>query len=90
MNREQAEVIGLKILQFIVGDGERAMRFLSVSGMAPEDLRLAAGNEDFLSGLIDYLLECEPLLLEFCSQEAFDPEVVWRARRELPGGQVDF
>jgi hypothetical protein len=90
MKREQAEVTAIKVLQFIVEDRERVARFLGITGMEPADLRSSAGNATFLAGVVDYVLDHETLLLEFCAREGLRPEIIWGVRRALPGGQSDF
>jgi hypothetical protein len=69
----QAEQLGLMALTFLAEDGERLVRFLSLTGTTPADLRAGAGQPQMLSAVLGHLLEDEPLLLVFTSMKGIDP-----------------
>ena len=72
----QAEQLGLMALTFLAEDGERLVRFLSLTGTTPADLRAGAGQPSMLAAVLGHLLEDEPLLLVFTSMKGVDPAVV--------------
>jgi Protein of unknown function (DUF3572) len=69
----QAEQLGLMALTFLAEDGERLVRFLSLTGTTPTDLRAGAGQPRMLAAVLGHLLEDEPLLLVFTSMKGLDP-----------------
>ena len=81
---EQAEILALQMMQFLLGDEDRAAGFLGVTGCSPEDLRQRINELDFLGGVIDYMLGREDLLTEFCVQQAVEPTLPMRLRDALP------
>ena len=83
--REAAEALAVQALTFIAGDGERLRRFLAASGIGPAEIRSAAGEPEFLAGVLDYLVTDEKLLTDFASATEIDPATVGRARAVLGG-----
>jgi hypothetical protein len=81
---EQAEILALKMVQYLLGDEDRAGAFLGITGSSPEDLRQRINELDFLGGVIDYLLGREDLLMEFCEQQEIEPTLPMRLRDALP------
>jgi hypothetical protein len=75
LSLEDAEVIALKALAFIAGDGDRLGRFLALSGAGPGDIRRAAGDPRFLAGVLNHLLQDESLLLTFTAEADLDPRL---------------
>ena len=84
---QDPEVIGLAALGFLAGEPDRLMRFLSLTGLALEDLREQAGEPRLLAAVLDHLLADESLLFLFAESEALHPADVAAARRRLPGGE---
>ncbi len=76
----EEDLIAIRALTFIGGDPNRAQRFLAVSGLMPGDLREAAADPAFLTGVMDYLVADEPLLMAFAETAGLDPETVVRAQ----------
>jgi hypothetical protein len=78
-----AAELAIAALTFIAEEPERLGRFLALSGIGPESLRAAAREPGFLSGVLDYIVGDEPLLIEFAGHTGIDPEDVARARAAL-------
>ena len=89
MAGEQAEAVALRALAFIAGDEDRFSRFLLATGTTPEDVRRRAAEPDFLSGVIDYLLSDDALLIAFAEDASLDPSTVAAVRYLLPGAVVE-
>src|SRR5271157_2988127 len=70
-------------LAFLAADLERLERFLSVTGLGPNNLRAAAGDPGFCGSILDYLLADEPLLLAFVANAGLEPGDVVQASRKL-------
>ena len=88
-NSDEAETLALKVLQFVLSDEVLQRRFLSITGMAPDDFRDAVRTSDFLGGVLDFLLGNEADLLRFCEEHQENPDQPLRARRLLPGYTID-
>ena len=84
-SRQHAELLAIQALEFLAADGERLERFLMASGIAPQQLRSAAAEPEFLAGLLDHLAAEEAMLLAFAQDAGIDPADVARARRALAG-----
>jgi hypothetical protein len=84
-NTSQAEVIALDILRFLACEPERFSRFLSLSGLSPQDISTSASQPDFLASVMDYLLSDEKLLLEFAESDSLKPQAIVNLRQKLPG-----
>jgi Protein of unknown function (DUF3572) len=72
----EAEQLALQALTFLAEDGERLVRFLSLTGMTPQSLKAEAGEPHMLAAVLGYLLEDEPLLLVFSSMKGIDPATI--------------
>jgi len=83
--REAAEALAIQALTFIAGDGERLGRFLAATGIGPAEIRRAAGEAEFLVGVLDYLVTDEKLLTDFSAATEIDPVTVEQARMVLGG-----
>ena len=86
MERSAAETLALKALVFLAGEDEALVRFLALSGLAPQQLRQRAGDPLLLAAVLDFVLGDDKLLFTFAQSEAVDPKLVHDARRALPGG----
>ncbi len=59
--------------------------FLAATGVGPDQIRKAAGDASFLSGVLDHFSGNEPLLIAFAQHAGIDPTEVERARVVLGG-----
>jgi hypothetical protein len=83
--REAAERLAVAALTFLASEPEHLGGFLAASGLGPGDIRGAAGNPEFLSGVLDHISGNEPLLIAFAGHAGIDPTEIERARVELGG-----
>ena len=74
LNREQAEAIAVRALQFLADDAERLNLFLTTTGLQSDTLRQAATSERFLVSVMDYLTGDDALIVQFCEQAQIDPQ----------------
>lgn len=88
MPRGDAEALAVRALAWIAGDREMIGRFLALSGAGPDDLRLKAGEPEFLGFVLDFLVADERTLVAFAEAEAVPPDLAMRARAALPGGDL--
>ncbi len=78
-----AEDLAIAALAFIAQEPERLGRFLALSGLDPANLREAAGEPEFLAGVLDHLSGDEVLLLAFAADAGIDPAEIETARHLL-------
>jgi hypothetical protein len=83
---KDAESLAVQALGFLADEPERLGRFLAVTGIGGNDIRAAAREPGFLTGVLEYLLGDEALLLSFSAEASIDPAEVARALAAL-GGQ---
>lgn len=82
---DAAAALAIAALGFIAAQPERLGRFLALSGIGPESIRIAARDPEFLVGVLEHLCGDETLLIAFAEQNGVDPEEVMRAREALAG-----
>jgi hypothetical protein len=78
-------MLAIQALAFIAEEPERMGAFLSVTGIAPEAIREAARESDFLAGVLEHMLGDESLLIAFADSAGIDPASIARARHALGG-----
>jgi len=71
------------VLAWLLGEGERGQRFLDLTGLTPESLRAAIGEEATHRAVFDFLEAHEPDLIAAADALDVRPEVLIRAGQEL-------
>lgn len=84
-----AEELAISALSFLAGNPDALGRFLSLSGIGPADLRVAAREPGFLAGVLEFFLADESLLLTFVEESQIRPTMVAAARHVL-AGEAEF
>jgi hypothetical protein len=82
---DSAQSLAVTALGFIAADSDRLSRFLSLTGLGPDNLRTAAADPAFLGSVLDYLIADEALLVAFAADASVKPEAVARAHFVLRG-----
>ncbi|HEY4943317.1 MAG TPA: DUF3572 domain-containing protein [Rhizomicrobium sp.] len=85
MNPQAAQTLALKALAFVANSQGALERLMELSGMDQMTLRERAGEPEILASLLDFLLQDEGLLVDFCHDEVIDPKEVHMARHLLSG-----
>ena len=85
-NREAAESLAIQALGFIVEDGDRLSRFLALSGLNPSEIRAAAIEPGFLTGVLDHIVSDDRLMIAFAEQSGLAPAEIEKAHSALTGG----
>ncbi|WP_407050721.1 DUF3572 domain-containing protein [Methyloraptor flagellatus] len=80
---EHAEALAIQALAFLAEDPEVIGRFLAETGLGPENLRLAAREPGFLTGVLEYVMGDESLLLVFSERVRIRPTLIAVARNIL-------
>ena len=81
LDHRTAEDIAAQAIAFLTSEPSRLTRFLSETGMLPNELAasLANGGTDMLSACLDHVVCDESLLLVFASEIRRKPEDVMMA-----------
>ena len=82
-NSEEAEPLALSALGWILGDGARAQRLLSLTGLTPDDLRSRLEDRALLAEVLRFLEAHEPDLIACAEALEAPPEQLVEARRRL-------
>ncbi|MDP6691388.1 MAG: DUF3572 domain-containing protein [Alphaproteobacteria bacterium] len=83
MNEDQAKIVALRALAYLVGDDSVLQRFMGLSGIDPSDLRQGADDPAILAGVLEFFLGNEAQLLEMCRETGMAPEEPAQARHGL-------
>ena len=84
----RATEIGVEALLWLAGQPQILGRLLAASGLAPEELRVRAGDPEMLGFMLEILLQDEPSVLAFTAEVGLPPDAVLQARAALPGGDA--
>lgn len=80
-----AETIALQALAYIAEDEDILNAFMASSGCSLDELKTSAADPAFLGGVLDFLLQDDGNVVEFCKTAGLDPSDLFRARHALPG-----
>ena len=78
-----AEALALAALAATLNDERRALRFLELTGLSPDELRSRAGEPRLLAATLAFLEAHEPDLLQVAVAIGVKPEELVAARGEL-------
>jgi hypothetical protein len=85
LSRKDGAELAIAALGFLAAEPDRLDRFLSLSGLGPQNLRAAAADPGFFAAVLDYLLGDEPVLLAFAAERGVPPERIAAARATMDG-----
>ncbi|HEU5482839.1 MAG TPA: DUF3572 family protein [Sphingomicrobium sp.] len=83
MTPTDAQATALLALATAVSDERRARRFLDLTGIGTDELRVRAGDPALLAALLRFLEAHEPDLVAVAEAMDVGPEMLVAARREL-------
>jgi hypothetical protein len=83
LHRADAETVAIQALAFLAADAGRLGRFLAATGLGPAEIRAAARDPRFLSGVLDHLADDESGMLAFAQEAGIPPERIAAARALL-------
>lgn len=83
LSTEDAEGIAVEVLQRMVDDPERLGRFLSLTGLDPNSIRMAVADPGFLPAVFDFVAGDEELFLSVARELGRRPEQLEAARQRL-------
>ena len=83
MGVEAAEALALTALGAIAEDEARLSRFMTDTGLDPDDLRQRAGDRDVLVAVLEHVAGDESLLLVVAANAGEKPESIMKALQTL-------
>lgn len=86
MGDDEAATLALQALVWILGEEDRAARFLSLTGLDAGQLRAAATDPATHSAILDYLGSHEPDLIACAEILDIPPQKLVTAQALLSGG----
>ena len=87
MNPQQAEVIALQALGWLVGNDDLCPVFLGATGGSEADLRARATDPDFLTSVLEFITMDDAWVVGFCDSIGLAYDMPLRARYALPGAE---
>ena len=88
MKPEQAEMIGLQAVTWMIGNDELRDVFLGASGLAEEDLRDGLGDPTFLGSVLEFICQDDAWVIGFSDANGLAYTDPMTARNALPGGEL--
>jgi hypothetical protein len=82
---QAAETVAIQAFTFLSQEPARLGAFLAESGLGPETIREAAQNPSFLVAVLDFILNDEGLIDDFCKALDLKPRQLIAAREALGG-----
>lgn len=83
LSTNDAEVLAISALTETISDERRARRFLDLSGIDTEELRLQAAEPALLAALLRFLEAHEPDLIDVADAMGVKPAELVAAREDL-------
>lgn len=81
--QNDAQLVALQLLGWVLQDGDRAARMLALTGLTPDSLRAGAGDPAVLAGVIRFVENHEPDLVAAADALAIPPASIVAARKSL-------
>ncbi|MBX7146583.1 MAG: DUF3572 domain-containing protein [Alphaproteobacteria bacterium] len=84
-SKEEAEIYGIKALQFIAEDSNLLNSFINSTGFIPSDLQDRIDHPLTIAALFDFLLSEEEVLKKFLHIHNIDIKFFIKCRQYFPG-----
>jgi hypothetical protein len=82
-SQQAAEMLAAQALAFLAEDDVRLAGFIASTGIAPQSIRAAARQPDFLAGVLEHMLADENLLIAFADSAGVEPAGIAQAHQAL-------
>ena len=90
MTYDEAEIIALKTLSYILSNQELRNTFIDKTGLDEITLRERLKDSEHLAGIMDYLSADEALLGDFCAHSDISPMDAMKAWEKLAKPDSDL
>ncbi|MCY1670822.1 DUF3572 domain-containing protein [Novosphingobium sp. SL115] len=78
-----AASLALQALGWVLSDGDRAERFLGLTGLTPDELRAGLADSSILGAVLDFLANHEADLVNAAFALDISPQAIVAARKDL-------
>lgn len=85
ISADSAETLALNVLRWLVENDELLPVFLGATGASAQDLRDRAGEAEFLTSVLDFLVLDDSWVIAFCDANSVPYEQPGQARAVLAG-----
>lgn len=85
ISHEDAEAMALRALRFLASEDASWASFAALTGVDLQQARELATEPGFQAGVLEFLVQHEPLLMTFCGNEGIAPERPLLAYHKLSG-----
>jgi hypothetical protein len=85
MTPDQAEIVAIQALGWLVANDDLRDVFLGASGASVDDLRNRAAESDFQAAVLGFLLMDDEWVKHFCDDHGLPYETPYHAQQSLPG-----
>ncbi len=82
-NKEDASIIAIQALGWVLADDARASRLLGLTGLDPDDMRARVTDPSLLDAVIGFLEAHEPDLIACADALGIKPEALVAIRRAM-------
>jgi len=86
MERNQAEILAIRAIEWLATDPDIMHRFLATTGTTLAEMQAHPDNPDVLASVLDFLLMDDRSIKAFSDASGYNPESPLQARQALPGG----
>lgn len=83
LDQQGAETVAVQVLGWLARDDAQLERFLSVTGIEPSEIRIAAGQPGFLLAVLEHVCDDQSFLLALAANSGIAPESIEAARQRL-------
>ncbi|MFT7106441.1 MAG: hypothetical protein ACJAVT_000961 [Yoonia sp.] len=87
MQQEQAQIIALQGLAWLVGNDDLCPTFLGTTGGSVDDLRARAADPAFQGAVLEFITMDDAWVMAFCDTIGLKYDQPLRARYALPGAE---
>jgi len=87
MQQEQAQIIALQALAWLVGNDDLCPTFLGATGGSVDDLRTRVADPAFQGAVLDFITMDDAWVIAFCDTINLKYDQPLRARYALPGAE---
>jgi hypothetical protein len=88
MKQEIAETGAVRVLGWLAGEEDLLPVFLGATGATLADLRVQAGDPEFLASLLDFVLMDDAWVIRCADALGLPPGDLGAMRQALPGGSL--
>jgi len=87
MQQESAETLALQALGWLAANEDLLPVFLGATGASSDDMRARVSDPEFLGSVLEFLMNNDAWVVEFCDAHGLGYDQPMAARQALPGGE---